>query len=501
MAKNLKTAELERSLISHFFKDPGWLGEVSGMIKSDFFAYIPHQKIFAAIKALYAESKTIDYHILISRLNLMGLTTIEGLETAEYLTAVSQMFVNSDAKKACLDELMKFYWSRQTYKKLIDAQKFIEKSLESPDLTFSDILNGTEKIVTDALTFESAGGDDASFVDLNGEMENLLNNRVNNKDKVGLESPFPIFNRWFGPFLTGGLYIFAASSKVGKSTFLNALSSHFVETGLKREKGRVYALTIDTELKSEEVACRNMAAESGVNAFFYLNGRFTEDGIRIKKTQDALPKFQNRKGLSFHKYLPNADTEKIISIVRRFHSKYIGPDDTLTVFLDYLKLGSSEGGLQEMKEYQLIERKSSAMKDLAEELPNTIAITAIQTNAQNNVAMADRVKWAATSVMALNRKSQEEIGQESKRFGTHTISATVIRNLGEFADEGDAFPAMNGNNKIWVPNHINLDFSNFKVVEKGTHKDVYEALQSSGQRPIRETASEKQKEALKKYKF
>lgn len=498
MAK-IRTLDLERVLISHFFKDPDWLGEVSSLIKSDFFAYIPHQKIFAAIKALYSESKTIDYHILISRLNLMGLTSIEGLDINEYITSIAQMFVNSDSKTACLDELMKFYWSRQTYKKLVEAQKFIEKSLETPDLTFNDILSGTEKIVIDAITAESAGGDDATFVDLNGDMESLLNNRVENKDKVGLESPFPIFNRWFGPFLTGGLYIFAASSKVGKSTFLNALASHFIETGRKREKGRVVCLLLDTELKSEEVACRNMASESGVNAFYYLNGRFTEDGLRIKKTQDALPKFKDKKGLFFHKYLPNADTEKIISIVRRFHSKHIGPDDTLVAFLDYLKLGSSEGGLQEMKEYQLIERKSSAMKDLAEELPNTIAITAIQTNAQNNVAMADRVKWAATSVMALNRKSQEEIGQESKLFGTHTISATVIRNLGEFADEADAFKINVGNKDVWASNHINLDFSNFKVTEKGTYKDVWEALSKAGQQPIRVTASDKQKEEFRKY--
>ncbi len=502
--KSPESDQIERCLLATFFQDPGWLGEVSDSLKTDFFAYSVHQKVYSAIKSLYKESKTIDKHILISRLNLMGLTSIDGLDTSDYIESIAGCIINIDSKIAYLDEVTKLHWARVTWKKLTEARDFIEKSLKNTELTFKDILSGAEKIVTDALTFQSVDGDDEAFIDLNGEMERLLDERCQNKGLLGITTPFPSFNRWFGPLLHGGLYVFAASSKVGKSTFLSALANHAIEEGSKREKGVTKILFLDTEMRPEEVACRNMASESGVNAFFYLNGKFTEDPAKIEKTQEALPKFQSRKGTMYHRYIPDADTDKIESIVRRFHSRHIGPDDTLTIILDYFKISAGEdrngGGTQQLKEYELIGAKVNKMKMLAESLSNTVSLAAVQLNRQDEIAQSARILWFSTGVFSIARKSPEEIGQEGKKHGTHKLVKIVARNQGEFPDEGEPFKIENGNGEaVWRENEINLDFSNFKVTETSTRKQAYESILKSGQRPIRETASEKQKAQLRTY--
>jgi replicative DNA helicase len=504
MSKRIVTGEVERCLISCFFKDPGWLGEIGEHLKPDFFSFVPNQKIFSAIKTLYAETKTLDEHLLISRLNLMGLSSVEGLDVSDYVTSISHMSINLDAKIAYLDELTKFHWSRQTYKKLIQAQKYIETSLENPEINFRDILSGTEKIVTDAMTIESVLGEDESFTDINGDMESLLNEGVGNKDELGLPSPFPIFNRWYGQFMIGGLYVFAASSKVGKSSFLSALTDHFVEIGMKREKGKIRVLFIDTEMTKREVACRKMAAKSGVNAFYYLNGKFAEDKDRLERTQESLPSFKDKAGTIYHHYLPTADIQKIESVSKRFHSKFVGPDDIFVCILDYLKFAGNEdrtagNGGQALKEYELIGMKTDLMKQLAEKLPRTISITAIQTNRSSEIAQADRVKWYSTGIFSLTRKTPEEIGTEGNKFGSHKLNMIVVRNLGEFADESGPFEVAEGNQTVWVENHINLNFSNFRVTEAGTYKDVIAALGSAGQLTPRQTSSDRNKATYSKY--
>ncbi len=501
-SRDIKSYEVERCLLSVFFKDPGWLGEVSEMIKPGFFAYPPNQKIYSAIKSLYSEIKTLDEHILISRLNLMGLSNIDGLDVSDYIAALSNMSINLDAKMAYLDELTKFYWARQTYKKLIDAQKYIEKSLEQPELTFRDILSGTEKIVTDAVTVESVNGDDDQFVDIYGDMESLLNEGVG-AENISLWSPFPIFNRWYGPFMVGGLYIFAASSKVGKSTFLSTLTDHFAETGRLMKNGGTKILFLDTEMTKREVACRKMAAESGVNAFYYLNGKFAEDREKLDKTQKSIQKFKENAGSIYHYYLPTADIEKIESVAKRFHSRFVGPNDIFVCVLDYLKFSGNEdrtagGGGQALKEYELIGMKTDLMKQLAEKLPRTISISAIQTNRSSEIAQADRVKWYSTGIYSLIRKTPEEMGLEQNKYGTHKIQTVVVRNMGEFGNESGPFEITQGKgDPAWAENHINFDFSNFRVEEKGTRKDSIKDVGAGQLQPAKFNASDKRKEYFK----
>jgi replicative DNA helicase len=505
MSKTIKTAELERCLLSVFFKDPGWLGEIGEHIKYDFFAFIPNQKIFSAIKTLYNETKTLDEHLLISRLNLMGLTSIEGLDVADYISAIAHMSINLDSKIAYLDELTKFYWARQTYKKLLQAQKYIESSLEQPELTFKDILSGTEKIITDAVTIEAVNGDDDLFVDIYGDIETIIAEQVNQKDNMGISSPFPIFNGRYGQFLVGELYVFGAPAKVGKSTLLSAIVDHAIKTG----GGKVRVLILDTELQSNRVACRDIAAESGVNEYFYRTGKFTEDSAKIKLAQEAFERMKQYKGMVYHRYVPNKTIQQVESIARRWHNKFVDIDngEIGLICYDYLKListsrSSSDGpGSYDLKEWELIGQIANSLKMLASDLPNTTVITATQLNEGGGVAQSARIRWFCTALHFLIRKTSEEVGMFGKEFGTHKLVCQDTRNLGEFGDEAGDIPVAHGRDVIWQPNYINLSFDSFRVTECGVLADAVRAMESRspGQLTPRVTASEKNKSTYQKY--
>lgn len=497
---NIKDFQIERCVLACLIKDPAFLAEIFQFITSNFFYHKAHQVIYSAIKTFHDEAKTLDQHILISRLQLMGLSMVDNLPTAEYVGGVLwNTVVDLNSKMIYVRELTKYHYCRETYLGFKKGADFIEECVKSPEKQLKEIVDGAEKHLVNAVTLEAVGGNDDQFVDLYGDMEDLINDGTDQTKILGVDSPFPTFNKWFGKFLIGGLYIFSASSKVGKSTFLSYITDYIVD----QAKGKAKVLFIDTEMKGREVACRKMGAKSGVNAFYYLQGGFVNDPDKVRKTEETFSYFQERKGLLYHYYLPSADTEKIESVARRFHSKHVKEGEVLILVLDYLKFSAGEdrtaGGGQQLKEYELIGLKTDAMKKLAEAIPNTISITAIQTNRENEIAQADRVKWYATGIFQLARKTPEEIGEEGKRFGTHTLKSVVIRNWGEFGEEAGAFSASDGKNTKWYFNHINLEFSNFKVTEAGTYKDVINELGSAGQLTPKVSASDRNKNTFNKY--
>lgn len=497
--------EMERAFLACLFRDPEWLAEVKDIIKPDFFAKSgkeehAHQKIYSMMLALQGEFKSFDKHLLINRLNLVGLKNVGGVDIEPYiLDVLCSMSIDEKARAIYFEEFCKVYYLRQTWANLENAQTFLKNNRGLP---LQEVIDGVTKLSVEAITLSAVAGTDEGFTDINGDMEDLINEGVGRQEDLGLPSPFPTFNRWYGQFMVGGLYVFAASSKVGKSTFLSALTDHFVEVGRQRKKGGVKILVIDTEMTKREVACRKMAAKSGVNAFYYLNGKFAENKEHLEKTQHSFEEFKQDKGTVYHYYLPAADSQKIESIAKRFHAKHVGPDDIFVCQLDYLKFSGNEdrtgGGGQALKEYELIGIKTDLMKQLAEKLPRTISITAIQTNRDNDIAQADRVKWYVSGLHTLSRKTPEEIGEEKGMFGSHKMKMVVVRNLGEFAEESGPIPAARGNETVWVENWLNLDFSNFRVIEKGTRKDVIEKLGSAGQLTPK-SASEKNSQTYKKY--
>lgn len=491
-SSDFKSFEIERCVLSVIFKDSLWLSEIKDKIKTEFFAYPPNQRVYAAICILFSETGGVDSHILINRLKIIGINQVDGLGIEDYILSISSMSINLDSKISYLEELSKFYYCRKTYSALGDAQKFISDNLELP---LQEIISGTEKRSVDAITFSAVSGDDSKMVDLYGSGRQYVDEAVKNKGKNGLASPFPRFNEIFGNFYTGGLFVFAARSKVGKSTMLSFLANYFVETG----EGRIKICFCDTEMMPEEVYFRNLSAISGVEEIDIREGTFSESPEMVKKVTAGIEKFEKYdESIFYHVYVPNSPIDEVESVVRRWHSKHVKEGDIAVVIYDYCKMTNETGGNNE-QEYQIMGQKASKLKAIANCLPNTMVISAVQLNEQDGVSQSARIKWSVDALWILQKKTLEDYGTFGKKWGTHFLYPVVTRKVGRKYKEFGPVKVMVGNKEEYRSPHINLNIDRFVIEERGTLEEAIRDVGQAGQLTPRQSSSDKNSQTYKKY--
>lgn len=490
-SKDFKSFSIERCVLSSIFKDSLWLHEIKDRIKTDFFAYPPNQKIYAAICILFAETNSVDVHILINRLKIIGLNQVDGLDVEDYITSLDSMSINLDAKTSYLEELSKFYYCRKTYSLFGDAQKFISDNL---DLPLQEIISGAEKRGVEAVTFAAVSGDDEKMVSLYSTGREYVNNAVLNKGKTGIPSPFPRFNDYFGNFYVGGLFIFAARSKVGKSTLLAFLSDHFLKIG----NGKIKVCFCDTEMTPDEVYFRNLSAESGVEEIDIREGTFSEDPDSVKKVNAVIDQYEKYDpSLFYHIHVPNSPIEEVESIIRRWYSQNITEGDIAVVIYDYCKMTNETGDSVNMQEYQIMGQKASKLKNLATSLKNLLVISSVQLNEQDGVSQSARIKWNCDSLFILQKKSIEDYGALGSKWGSHALYPVVTRKVGRKHKEFGVVQVMEGNKSTYRQNYLNLNINRFKIEEVGTLEDALREV-GSGQLTPRVSAADARKEQWKK---
>lgn len=476
-AENIKSYEVERSVLCCLLKDSGAIGEIKDWIKSSFFGFEGHARIYECIIAIYSECGKCDMILLTSKLRAMVISEINGLNVYQYLESLGMMMdvQVTNLHDYCRD-LYKYHFARVSFSSLKKGQAFISDNLDKP-LDF--IVAGVEKLTTNAITASAAGGldEDELFVDLYGGMEGIIKERADREGEIGIDTPFPIFNKWYGSLTFGDLILFAAPAKVGKSTLLSYLAHHAVVNG----NGRVKVLYLDTELESWRVATRNMAAQTGVNEYYYRSGKFKNDKQKVAAAEKAFPSFSKHKGGFIHSFVPDKNPDEIEMICKRWHNKFTKPGDISLIVYDYIKLTGDMGNHKDMAEYQLIGQKTNKLKMLSSQLRDTAIISSVQLNREGLVAQSDRIKWFGSSVFLLKKKTPEEISQHGEEFGTHKLVEDVVRNLGEDmrgrninvltrskGEHGKSYEKLEGN-------YINLKIDNFLVTECGTLADAESA--------------------------
>lgn len=278
---------------------------------------------------------------------------------------------------------------------------------------------------------------------------------------------------------------------------LAALADHFIKIG----KGKIKICFCDTEMKPEEVYFRNLSAMSGVEEIDIREGTFSEDPEMVRKIEKAIPEFEQYNKLFHHVYLPNSPIEEIESIVKRWYSQNVEEDDIAICVVDYLK--ESGGEVSEgnsLQEYQIIGKKASKLKDLANYFPNMIMISAVQLNEQDGVSQSARIKWFSDAVWVLQKKSEEDYGALTSKWGTHSLSPLVTRKVGRKYKDFHAVKVMEGNRESYRANYLNLNIDRFKIEERGTFDEALRDMESrgSGQLTPRVSAADARKDQWKK---
>ncbi len=461
-----KTKELERVCLASLIQHNEAIPDLMGIIKPEHFTEKLHRDLYRLIMSLYQETGNVDEILLVTKAKSIGMTTINDYSVADYVLEVLRyMSVNIEEIPNYFRELAGFFIKRRTYSALGECQQDIKKNLAKP---LHEILPELEKKISEALNLETEGS--VEFNDLYGDMEAVVKERAESESDFCILSGFETFDKKYGGFPYGSLYIFAAPAKTGKSTWLLQIAKN----AAKIAKNNCKVLFLDTELLFSDVVFRNVASLTDEKEWLFRSGHFRNNKNIVSKTEHLWEESRKMAGMIKHAYVANQNISQVSSVIRRWHAKHVRPGEAALVIVDYLKLGENEGDLDE---WQRMGIKTDVLKKLAAALPQTAIVTAVQTNQQGNIAQSGRIAWFCSNAYKLIRKDPDEFSSDGEKFGSHKLVELFIRNQGEEGSGTNSFvKVQSGDGKAqWRPNYINYDFDNFEVRERGTYEDVLNA--------------------------
>lgn len=462
--KNIYSIEIERSCISAMLNFRDNVIDFIPFVTEDHFYFSPHKIIFSSLKNAILSNTSTDVPVVVEKLSSIGLVKVEDIDILSYIDAIKQLdSISSDSIGQYFQILQKYFNARQIINTAKKINSFVLKNI---NLSSQELITGTEKIFGEKInTFDSESDPTDLYKELKEEIE-LLGNEP---QVSGIKNPYFDFQRFFGDFLFGGLYVFAAPAKNGKSTLLLDIAR---KTG---KPGAVKVLYLDTELTTREQRMRVVASHSGVNEYYIRNGLFRRDKDMLMKVRNSWKDIQEMEHCIDHLYVAGKPIDEILSIIKRWHYKNIHNGMQSMIIYDYIKL-TGEKISDSWKEYQVIGEKTDKLKQVAQLLQCPV-IAAVQTNSEHDVAMSKQIQWFSNMVAIFRKKTPDEISVEGTKFGTHKMIVTHSRNQGP--------DAMGFSDIVKMPTgkyermSFNFSMENFDVKPQGTLLDVVEFMQNN----------------------
>jgi replicative DNA helicase len=394
----------------------------------------------------------------------IGLSQIDDVNIFDYLKSLKHFnAVNENSIPDYFKSLNKYYNAREVEATGRKISEFVFSNVEK---TSQEIISGAEKIFGEKINQYSGESDPQDiFKGLMEEIE-LLGNEPK---EDGIVCPYQNFKRFYGNYLNGGLYVFAAPAKNGKSTLLVDIlrKTCFPE--------KIKGLYLDTELTTQEQRFRLVSSFSQVNEHYIRTGKYRLDKKMLSSVREVWPIVKEMEGSIDHLYVAGKPIDEIVSIIRRWHYKNIHNGIKSIVVYDYIKL-TGEKISDSWKEYQVIGQKTDRLKQIAQELQCPV-LAAVQTNAENDVAMSKQIKWFCNTLAMFRKKTCEELEFCGNKFGSHIMTITESRNQGQDAlGFGDLVKMQDGSYKRFF---LNFDLQNFNVEDRGTLLDVVDLKNSN----------------------
>lgn len=464
MSSKLFSVEIERSCLSAMLNYKDEVIDFVPFVSEDHFYFNPHKVIFLTIKNLIMSGANIDIVIVVEKLISIGINKVEDIDILDYIEILQKLdSLNSDSIPEYFKVLQKYFNARQLTSTAARINDFVHKNINKSS---QELMTGAEKIFGDKVNEFSSENDPLDL--FSGLMEEV-ENRGNEPKEDGISCPYNNLRRLYGNFLKGGLYVWAAPAKAGKSTLL-------LDILKKTCNGKtVKGLYLDTELTFEQQRLRLASSLSGVSEYYIRTGKFRKDAEMMKKVRAIWPIVAKLEGSIDHIYIGGKDFQEVVSLIRRWTYKHIHGEQQGVVVFDYLKL-SGEKMNDANKEYQIIYDKANKLKELAQELKMPI-LGAIQTNGDGDIAMSKRVRWIVDMLAIFRRKTNEELQLYGDKFGSHIMCVTESRFQGE--------DAMGFADLVKFPDgkyhrmFLNFNVNNFNLEECGNATDVVEFLGSN----------------------
>ncbi len=408
--------------------------DVADIISERTFMNESNSIIYQCLKNIYDGDRNakIDAPLIYGVANTLGYGYVfKKDEEIKHLTAIMKTPILLPNVRKQAAKIRKLEIARMSYDNLEGAQNQLLEITGGE--TISHILGIPEQAV---LNFTSAlnNNTDEEPVNLYEKAEEYLQYLADNPvQQVGISTGMPLHDAAIGGGLrNGGVHVFAARLKVGKSTISLNIANH-----ISKNLG-IPVLYLDTEMMEPEQLCRLFALLTETDFNKIETGQFAEDMFTKKKVLDMARKMREA-GTPFHyRNIGDKPFEDILSIARRWIMKNVGLNDDGTakpcvVIYDYLKLMSGEGLSNDTKEHQLLGFMMTGLVNFAKRY-NIPVVTLAQTNRDginkettDVVGGSDRIGMYCTSLSLLKIKSDEEIAEDGIEYGNRKLVVMATR--------------------------------------------------------------------------
>jgi replicative DNA helicase len=399
----MKDLNAEKAVLAGICKfGIGGVNEVGDIVGEHTFSGVEHKAIYSCLNKVLEKQETVDIASLMSAaadLNLFALLD-------KYTTLVEQLFnypVDLESVRNFGERLKRVHLITQAQNLLQISNEQLSKF--TGDESIDEIYATMETPIIDF----ALGGDEEETSLLFGEIKEYITYLEENEcDFVGVSTGFPLIDKLMGGGIRRkSISLWGCRTGGGKSIMAGMISRHNAKKGIP-------VLIIDTEMSSEDLMSRGLAAESDTHISNIEHGKFQDTAARVRIAGEELADLP-----IYYRSVTGKSFEELLSIARRWILKTVGHTDGVTneclIIYDYFKLmDSAEMG--QLQEYQALGFQISKLHDFC--FKYDVPVQAfVQTNREDNVSQSDRLQWLASSVAIFSEKTEEEIDQDGAEYG------------------------------------------------------------------------------------
>ena len=339
--------EAEKSLLGAILLSDAAFPDILERVKSTDFYEDRHQKIYAAMTALYNNHRPIDLQTMKSELK--SEQTLKAVGGAPYLVELTNFVPTASNATAYADLIAE----ASTRRRLIQAGTNIISEAYQSKSDITELLGQAEKTLFE-VSDKAIKPDYIPISDVLVQTFERIEELHKNKGALkGLKTGFPDLDKMIAGFQKGTLVIIGARPAMGKTTFAQNLVYNMSTFNKK------HILFFTMEMAATEITERMVAAVSGVDGWKLSNGKLSDDDFA--KISDALGEIDDAPILF-------DDTSNMNILQLRNKARRAAHDyDLGAIVIDYLQLlnGTDRYAGNRVQE---ITEVSRGLKTLAREL-------------------------------------------------------------------------------------------------------------------------------------
>lgn len=442
MSEYLTDPSAERGVLSGIFQYcSSAFVDVDDLLDTETFTIDSNQIIYNCFSHILKDDKDakIDLPSLLSVANdLKYKEFFNNPEEKKYIRALQNFPIKLENVRKLAAKIRKLQITRMLVNQ-VDECKINLRNITGSE-SISQILGLVENPILDFSMLLNDGNQDGP-VKMGDGIDDYISYLIENpRDMVGISTGYSQYDLAIG----GGLRrktvnLIGARPKVGKTFLGDNISLHIAG------KLNIPTLNLDTEMSIEDHWNRIIANLSNVDIDDIETGKFSKNPTKKERVLKAA---EYLKSIPYD-YISIAGKpfEETISIVRRWLLKNVGTDENgeikdCVIVYDYLKLMSSDGLSEHMREYQMLGFQMTTLHNFTVKY-NIPCLAFIQLNrdgitkeSTDVVSGSDRLIWLCSNFSIFKEKSEEEIADEGIENGNRKLIPVIARH-GEGLSDGD----------------------------------------------------------------